>query len=277
MACPRRILLLVCVPIFLAVPSRADEIKGMLDKFRARASEVSAPAGRQVPAPSKDIPPLSGGDLRSIYTKRIFPAVKAGIEAYPAKIDKQSCNLSAGFTLSALRLLGIRGGSVREGALHVYNQVPDPAGEALFMDGTISQFFRAGTPPRDAFAKFGFVGTEAELRALIRDNIEHWDFDGVLSPLPAEVLAAARGKPTADISESDGREALKAYIDLAEFTFFAGKAADLKPKAEEQDRFHAAADPNARFTQLGHDQTKQILRGYLAFEESLLAGEQGGR
>ncbi len=243
----------------------------MLEKFRGQASEVEAPVGRPVATFGPAVP-RNGGDLRFVYSQRVFPAVKAGITAYPAKIDKQSCNLSAGFTLSAFRLLGIPGATVREGALHVYNQVPVPGGEPLLMDGTISQFFREKTPPREAFSRFGFVGTEAELRSLIRDNIEHWDFDGVLSPIPPEALAAARGKPSAEVSVSDGREVLKTYVDLAEFTFFAGQAGELKPKAEEQDRFHERADPNARFLQLGHDQTKQILRGYKSFEETLAAG-----
>lgn len=226
-------------------------------------------AASAIPASAAEVRYWSAGELRSLYAERIFPAIKAGVEAYPAKIDKETCNLSAGFTLSALRLLGIQGAIVREGALHVYNQVPDSGGVPLLMDGTISQFFRAGTPPREAFSKHGFVGTEAELRAVIRNNIEFWDFDKQLSPLSPEILAAARGRPTADISVSDATKALQTYIDLAEFTFFGGRPSGLRLTAEEQDRFHRNADPHARFYQLGRDQTDQILRGYKAFEKSL--------
>jgi hypothetical protein len=253
----------VLITLLLSAPAlAADDVGAILGGLRRKSAQDSAPIPRTA---SIDEP-----GLRALYSARVFPAVKAAVEDYGFKVTGQSCNAAAGFTLSSLRRLGVGGFQLREGALHVFVQ---QEGGGLILDSAIAQFFKPGTPPREAFERFGFAGTEGELRALVRDNIEHWDFTGQMKPLNPEVLAVARGAESRTIERAYALQTVATYVDLAEYTFFppSREPGLLHQKASEQVAFAEDKDLARRFGELGRDQTERMRRAYAVLEARLSA------
>lgn len=248
--------------LFLAWPARGGETENMLKRMREGPAAQEPGAGASASTPE---------ELKALYNSKIFPAVRAAVRDYGFDVDRHACNVGAGFTLTAFREFGVTGMTAREGSLHVFNQVASGPAQGWIFDSTIAQFFKERTPPRQAFTRFGFSGTEDDLRKLIADNIEHWDFPDSWPEIDPAVLAAARGRPTADISESDAKQALSGRIQAAQDTFFSTTktSSGLKDKAEEQDRFHEGAGSGARFSEMKHDQTDRMRRAYKVLDETL--------
>src|SRR5262245_45319413 len=52
---------------------------------------------------------LSEAELRDLYARRIFPAVREAVRRFGMSVNSTSCNIAAGYTVSALRELGVTG------------------------------------------------------------------------------------------------------------------------------------------------------------------------
>jgi len=182
----------------------------------------------------------TAAELRELYRRRVFPAVKAAVTRYGLSVNGTSCNVAAGLAASALRELGIQGVEVKEGPQHAYVQVTTRDGQTLLIDSTASQFFRDGTAIDRRLAENGFIGTRAELRGMIRDNVQSWNFPAGMQLPGADVLAG--------VSAQDAGQALSSFFETAEDTYFGTTGSHgLKAAADAQVAFWERRNPNERF------------------------------
>lgn len=118
-----------------------------------------------------------------------------------------SCDIAAGLSLGKLRELGFEA-RLNDAAGHVTVRVRTRDGE-LIVDPTLMQFFADGSPVDRALSDSGgFVGSEAELAALLGEHVADWTY------CDEETRAALQelGNPeTADAS--DRAEALRCHVE----------------------------------------------------------------
>jgi hypothetical protein len=118
-----------------------------------------------------------------------------------------SCDIAAGLSLGKLRELGFEA-RLNDAAGHVTVRVRTRDGE-LIVDPTLMQFFADGSPIDRALSDSGgFVGTEAELAALLGEHVADWTY---CDEKTRAALQALGDPETADAS--DRAEALRCHIE----------------------------------------------------------------
>ncbi|HSE43243.1 MAG TPA: hypothetical protein VLH08_20965 [Acidobacteriota bacterium] len=207
-------------------------------------------------------------EVRKVVSEKAFPALMQGLEKAGLTKTDAICNLAASMMVSALKKQGIEGARIRQSAQHTFVEVPTKKG-TLLLDPTASQFFKEGTGIHSKLKKEGFIGTEQELKQMIRNNVEHWKFDSNISPDP-EALAITKGKP----ADYESKKMAEAQIDdlqkTAELRYFSGEKGWPGQDAIRQTEWYEKGDLNKPFiNQFQHDLGPSLKTAYETMEQLL--------
>jgi len=154
-------------------------------------------------------------EVRSLFTDRVFPAVRDAIASFGSSVDEPSCHMAAAFTRIALRNFGITNAELFEGTQHIFVKVPTREGTTLILDAAAAQFFVNQTAIDDKLQSEGFVGTEEDLAQMLIGNIENWDTHGNLGEVDPEALKVFRGAESENITQRDADTYVGTFLDQA--------------------------------------------------------------
>lgn len=242
---------------------RKEDLLAQVDKGKIKADSINAT--NQIPKTLK-----SETELRDLYAKKAFPAVKAGFEKAGFSVNKETCNIAAGMMKNALERQGVDGVSIRESGQHTFLEVKTKEGKKIIIDPTASQFFKDGSAVDSKLQKEGFIGTEKELKKLISDNLENWRFVPAWGKPNAEALAVVRGQKHPDISQHDAEENISTYQQEAERTYFSGVQGVLGSEARKQSEWYDRGNLDEPFINLFKtNMGPSLKKAYEAMNEKL--------
>jgi hypothetical protein len=242
---------------------RKEDLLAQVDKGKVKTDSVNA--SNQIPKTLK-----SEAELRDLYAKKAFPAVKEGFEKAGFSVNKETCNIAAGMMKNALEKQGVDGVSIRESGQHTFLEVKTKEGKKIIIDPTASQFFKDGTSVDSKLQKEGFIGTEKELKKLISDNLESWRFVPSWGQPNAEALAVVRGKNNPDIPRKDAEQNIGTYQQEAERTYFSGVQGVLGSEARKQAEWYDRGKLDEPFINLFKTNMGPSLKtAYEAMEQKL--------
>lgn len=225
-----------------------------------KKQELSAACSRQL---------KTDAEVRQLYAK-IFPALKEGVAKAGLDVNGNSCNVAAGMLKNALDKQGIEGATIKEGPLHAYVEVKTKEGGTLILDPTASQFFKDGSPIDQKLQADGFIGTKQELKQMLSDNIEHFNFPTSYQFPEKKILDAFRGKQVEGISREDANQALSAFLDVADFTYFGPAKGTMGDGARKQAEWRDNGNFDTPFIDpFAGDISARLKRGYEAMEQRL--------
>ena len=153
--------------------------------------------------------------------KKAFPAVKDAMEKNNVTLNGPNCNTATGMMKNALESMGVAGVTIKDTKGHAFLEVKTDDGRSIFIDPTISQFFKDGSAIDSKLHHKGFIGTKEELKQLIRDNIDQVIPDGPVWPVPEQkVIDAYKGKNVPGITRQEAEKILSPNFDMAERWYF---------------------------------------------------------
>jgi hypothetical protein len=215
------------------------------------------------------VQPMSESELKDLYHSKIFPAVKAALGSYGLQVTGHACNFGTGFSLSAMKLLGVQAPGAMPGQTHTFNTASTSDGKTLVLDATDAQFFKEGSPTRDELTNTGLAINVEELKKFVEDHIQDYRFD-TGEKLNMDYIDIARGKkppidtgdPKTSVSKEDARQLLDDYINRTAWFHGNEEGQSLSKRAEGQDRF--ANDPAGKYIDMdGGDRTTDMRNAYM--------------
>ena len=156
--------------------------------------------------------------------KKMMPEISQAMVDGGNSPNKANCDIAAGKTLAKLREKGYDARLVSSGS-HVTVRVRTQ-GKDLVVDPTMRQFFKDGSPIDNKLKKEGgFVGTESQLKATLRDN--HADFESTKFNTPSEAQLRKDLKGDPHVTEKDIQEHVRDvlvpdFVDKSTERFFKG-------------------------------------------------------
>jgi hypothetical protein len=222
---------------------RKEDLLAQVDKRKVKTDSVHGT--NQIPKTLK-----TETELRDLYTKKAFPAMKEGFEKGGFSVNQETCNIAAGMMKNALERQGVDGVSIRESGQHTFLEVKTKEGKKIIIDPTASQFFKDGSAIDSKLQKEGFIGTENELKKLISDNLENWRFVPAWGQPNPETLAVARGQKNSEIPRQDAEQNIGTYQQEAERTYFSGVQGVLGSEARKQSEWYDRGNLDEPFINL---------------------------
>jgi hypothetical protein len=213
-------------------------------------------------------------ELRDLVSKKAFPAVKDAMEKNNLTLNGPNCNTATGMMKNALEKMGVAGVTIKDTHGHAYLEVETNDGKKIFIDPTISQFFKDGSAIDSKLHHKGFIGTKEELKQLIRDNIDQW-IPTDTGPVPDEkAVDAYKGKNVPGITRQEAEKILSIHFEMAERRYFGDVTTHIGDAARKQAEWYSKGNldepldlPNGIW---GHgNSAPRLKRLYQAMEENL--------
>ena len=191
----------------ITVPSqRASLATGTRDQRPTLTAVPATPTGPTPPSPeaakllcTERAPParLPSEKAAKAEIGAMLPGIRDEMVAGGNSPNAANCDIAAGKTLAKLKAKGYDARLVSTGA-HVTVRVRTQ-GKDLIVDPTARQFFKDGSKVDAKLdQRGGFVGSESELRALVRDNHQALESDKFQLPSEAGLRKQMAGAGVSD-------------------------------------------------------------------------------